>query len=303
MGSNIILAHPGPELRPLSRQVWVSRPTAEVGSPSPAHILPTTLLTQETHGAAWTLRLPSPKSTHPCVHCKKGWDWSWGRGLGGGGQETSPVSSSCTGEGTTAWLVACHQGPERGTLGRPAKGPHHAVQLVLQLLVDPLQRHVVALNPGTTRSLRCQAGPPMTPAAPQPAGQSRAEHRLPTPAPRSHPGVPAPLRTAESYSAEGSPGPGMRTPGMGREGLYPQVALSGPCSPSSLTFTYSASRCWVGIRGCVPTTACSVKVEENLGECQIGGSLWAPHPVLPMGKLRPEGLRAVSGRGETLTEV
>lgn len=124
--------------------------------------------------------------THACIAKGLGLVLEMGLG-GGGGQETSPVSSSCTGEGTTAWLVACHQGPERSTLGRglgrPARGPHHAIQLVLQLLVDPLQRHVVALNPGTTWSLRCQAGPPMTPAAPQPAGQSRAEHRLPMPAP------------------------------------------------------------------------------------------------------------------------
>lgn len=34
-------------------------------------------------------------------------------------------------------------------MGALGGGPHHAVQLVLQLLVDPLQRHVIALNPRT----------------------------------------------------------------------------------------------------------------------------------------------------------
>lgn len=61
LGSNIILSYSGPELRSLSDQVWVSRLTAKAGSLSPAHVLPTALLTQaeslflavEAHGATW----------------------------------------------------------------------------------------------------------------------------------------------------------------------------------------------------------------------------------------------------------
>lgn len=44
-------------------------------------------------------------------------------------------------------------------------GPHHPVQLILQLLVDPLQRQVVALNPaaGGNRVTTCKARPSSNP--------------------------------------------------------------------------------------------------------------------------------------------
>lgn len=40
--------------------------------------------------------------------------------------------------------------------GVPSCGPHHAVQLILQLLVDPLQGCIVALDPEQPRSVGLQ---------------------------------------------------------------------------------------------------------------------------------------------------
>lgn len=73
---------------------------------------------------------------------------------------------SSTGEGMVAWPLVLTRAPELGAPGwvccgggRGGPWPHHAEQLVLQLLVDPLQRHVVTLNPGmeAVRSLLRQA--------------------------------------------------------------------------------------------------------------------------------------------------
>lgn len=81
--------------------------------------------------------------------------------------------------------------PELGAQGRgrwgqwaSGGGPHHAVQLLLQLPVDPLQRHVVALNPGTGGKGATSApglALPSPPPATRSAEQGQAEQRPPSP--------------------------------------------------------------------------------------------------------------------------
>lgn len=73
------------------------------------------------------------------------------------------LCAACTGSASLdpTSVLSWEHLPLRGlsVRGQCALGPHHPVQLVLQLLVDPLQCHVVALNPaaGGNRVMTCKA--------------------------------------------------------------------------------------------------------------------------------------------------
>lgn len=98
--------------------------------------------------------------------------------------------------------------------------PHHAVQLVLQLLVDPLQCHVVALNPGAGgNGVTAMPGLALPPPSWLHSLLSRMALNLDLPSSphQPHPGgICAPLHRAENSPlkqtlVEAFPRPGPRT--------------------------------------------------------------------------------------------